>query len=87
MPEHHFCRVPWFSLDIGADGHAHPCCRSYDINLGKVTSENNPWMHPTLMELRHQLATNTLDPDRFVDCQKCPMRYEVWTSTNVGDSE
>ena len=69
-----FCRLPWIALDIGADGKAHPCCRTHAIDLGT----EDPWMHPEMMELRHQLATDELDAERFPDCAKCPMRYTEW---------
>lgn len=74
----HFCKFPWITLDIGPDGQAHPCCRTHNIKLGKVEPDNDPWTHPTLMQLRQQLATDTLDPEQFPDCAKCPMRYEEW---------
>lgn len=75
-----FCRLPWSSLDVGNDGMAHPCCRSYYTLLGKPTQGSDPWRHPVLDRLRMQLATDTLDEDEFKDCAKCPMRRTPWSS-------
>ena len=67
------CLTPFRSLDVGPDGAAHPCCRSYRIGLGPA-STGDPWAHPELVALREQLTADTLDPVRFAECAVCPMR-------------
>ena len=68
-----YCQAPWTRLDVGPDGQAHPCCRSYRIALGSAL-DGDPWQHPELVALREQLASDTLDAVRFAECAACPMR-------------
>jgi len=67
------CLAPWTRLDVGPDGQAHPCCRSYRIALGSAAA-GDPWHHPEIEALREQLASDTLDAARFAECAACPMR-------------
>jgi len=67
------CQTPWRSLDVGPDGQAHPCCRSYRIALGSAVA-GDPWTHPEIEALREQLASDALDERRFSECAACPMR-------------
>uniref|UniRef100_A0A6H1Z8X9 Putative radical SAM superfamily protein n=1 Tax=viral metagenome TaxID=1070528 RepID=A0A6H1Z8X9_9ZZZZ len=76
---HRYCQIPWTSMDIDQEGRAHPCCRSHRVSLGKATQSHDPWLHPLLTRLRVQLATDTLDPNEFQDCAKCPMRGTPWS--------
>jgi MoaA/NifB/PqqE/SkfB family radical SAM enzyme/2-polyprenyl-3-methyl-5-hydroxy-6-metoxy-1,4-benzoquinol methylase len=67
------CMLPWQSLSIGADGVAHPCCRTHDVTLGNAI-EGDAWNHPAMLELRKQLYHNTITEETFPQCFKCPMR-------------
>jgi hypothetical protein len=69
-----FCPLPWRQLDVGPDGRAHPCCRSYSTDLGPST---DAWSGEPLRELRRQILAGYVDADRFAACAACP---------NLGDS-
>lgn len=64
-----FCPLPWRQFDVGPDGRAHPCCRSYTIDLG---APHEAWTGEPINELRRQLLAGEVDPDRFGACAKCP---------------
>lgn len=64
-----FCGLPWRQMDVGPDGHVHPCCRSYYTDLG--ASGEDPWSGETLRTLREQILADDVDPVRFKDCAEC----------------
>ena len=67
------CQVPWTTLQVFEDGHAHLCCRAYDVDLGDwraLSFESNP----VLLRLRQQLVARAVDPDEFASCSRCPLR-------------
>jgi MoaA/NifB/PqqE/SkfB family radical SAM enzyme len=66
------CPAPWMGYDIDPRGRAHPCCRSYDTDLGPWDS--SPWNGPTMRELRHGLVAKSLDASKFPACLRCERR-------------
>lgn len=70
LPHRGFCPLPWRQYDVGPDGRAHPCCRSYYTDLGPADGE--VWNGEPLVELRRQILAGDVDPVRFADCAKCP---------------
>lgn len=66
------CRYPWYAFDIGPDGHAHPCCRAYEVDFGTAFPAE-PEHSPRAVALREQLATPGLLAG-FPTCNACPMR-------------
>ena len=56
-------------FDVGPDGHAHPCCRSYATDLG---SPSEAWLGEPMTELRRQILAGEVDAIRFADCAACP---------------
>ena len=69
QPGRSFCGLPWRQIDVGPDGHAHPCCRSYGIDLGTA---GEAWTGEPLRELRRQILNGTVDAERFGACARCP---------------
>ena len=69
LPGRGFCPLPWRQLDVGPDGRAHPCCRSYAIDLG---TSMEAWTGEPLRELRRQILAGQVDPERFGTCAACP---------------
>jgi len=69
QPGRSFCGLPWRQLDVGPDGHAHPCCRSYDIDLGTA---DVAWHGEPLDTLRQQILAGDIDAQRFPSCARCP---------------
>lgn len=68
-PDRAFCPLPWRQYDVGPDGKAHPCCRSYSIDLGKPSEA---WTGKPMQELRRQILAGDVDPERFGACARCP---------------
>jgi len=66
------CKLPWMKMDITPDGAAHPCCRSYRVDLGTWPEEQ--WAGPKMTRLRGQLASFRVDPVEFDQCATCPAR-------------
>lgn len=71
LPERGFCGFPWTQYDIGPDGRAHPCCRSYGTDLGPATAD--VWSNETLIELRRQILADDVEPERFKECARCDL--------------
>jgi MoaA/NifB/PqqE/SkfB family radical SAM enzyme len=69
LPDRTFCPLPWRQFDIGQDGRAHPCCRSYSTDLG---APSDAWLGEPMTELRRQILAGDLDRERFSDCTSCP---------------
>jgi MoaA/NifB/PqqE/SkfB family radical SAM enzyme len=69
LPDRGFCPLPWKQFDVGPDGHAHPCCRSYATDLG---SPSEAWLGEPMTELRRQILAGEVDSVRFADCAACP---------------
>lgn len=65
------CVIPWNNLDIGPDGHAHVCCRTFGTDLGDAVT-GDPWNHPWLVELRKQILEGEVDPKEYPNCHECP---------------
>jgi MoaA/NifB/PqqE/SkfB family radical SAM enzyme/SAM-dependent methyltransferase len=53
------CIGPWSHLDIGPNGHAHPCCRFYEQDYGSVLDDADPWNHHDLVLLRSRIEDGT----------------------------
>jgi len=68
QPGRGFCPLPWRQIDVGPDGRAHPCCRSYGIDLGPF---DRAWTGEPLRELRRQILAGRVDPVRFEACASC----------------
>jgi MoaA/NifB/PqqE/SkfB family radical SAM enzyme len=69
LPGRGFCPLPWRQFDVGQDGRAHPCCRSYTTDLG---SPAEAWLGEPLRELRRQILRGHVDAERFAACAACP---------------
>lgn len=68
-PGRSFCGLPWRQMDVGPDGHAHPCCRAYSIDLGPAAEA---WTGEPLRALRRQMLAGAVDAQRFDACARCP---------------
>lgn len=66
------CPYPWHCYDVAPDGQGHPCCRSYDTDLGLWNS--GMWNGPTMRELRRGLVARSIDPAKFPGCLRCESR-------------
>jgi len=71
QPGRSFCPLPWRQIDVGGDGHAHPCCHSHHTDLGHVLTDE-VWTGEPYRELRRQILSGSVDPVRFKDCANCP---------------
>lgn len=69
LPGRGFCPLPWRQIDVGPDGRAHPCCRSYTTDLGSAAEA---WSGEPLRELRRQILAGHVDAQRFETCATCP---------------
>lgn len=69
QPHRVFCPLPWRQFDVGPDGRAHPCCRSYATDLGEPSTA---WTGPALTALRRQILAGAVDGQQFPDCAACP---------------
>jgi hypothetical protein len=69
LPGRGFCPLLWRQFDVGQDGRAHPCCRSYTTDLG---SPAEAWLGEPLRELRRQILRGHVDAERFAACAACP---------------
>lgn len=71
-PPGRHCVLPWSSMEVTTDGHAHPCCRAYETDLGPP--EADPWRGGKMTRLRGQLEDFDVDPAEFGPCARCTMR-------------
>lgn len=71
-PARAVCPLPWQQFDVGPDGRAHPCCRSYGTDLGDVLADD-VWNGEPYTELRRQILADDVDPVRFAACAACPL--------------
>lgn len=69
QPHRVFCPLPWRQFDVGPDGRAHPCCRSYGTDLGDPSTA---WTGPALTALRRQILAGEVDAEQFPECAACP---------------
>lgn len=69
LPGRGFCPLPWRQYDVGPDGRAHPCCKSYQTDLGHYTEDI--WIGAPLERLRAQILSDDVDPVEFADCARC----------------
>lgn len=69
QPHRMFCPLPWRQFDVGPDGRAHPCCRSYATDLGDPSTA---WTGAPLTALRRQILAGDVDGQQFPDCAACP---------------
>ena len=67
------CQVPWTTLQVFEDGHAHLCCRAYDVDLGDWRALSFEF-NSVLLRLRQQLVVRAVDPVEFASCARCPLR-------------
>lgn len=71
-PPGQHCGLPWTSMEVTTDGHAHPCCRSYETDLGPPAAD--PWRGGKMDRLRSQLESFAVDAAEFGPCSRCTMR-------------
>jgi MoaA/NifB/PqqE/SkfB family radical SAM enzyme len=69
LPGREFCPLPWRQFDVGQDGRAHPCCRSFSTDLGSAAEA---WTGEPLSTLRRQILDGHVDAERFPVCAACP---------------